>query len=57
MASNAEFVDIMGFREYDEAIAKLLTVTIHPDKDDPSIAITVAPTYPACKKSSLRRTR
>lgn len=50
MASNAEFVDIMGFREYDEAIAKLLTVTIHPDKDDRSIAITVAPNLSGMQK-------
>jgi len=50
MASNAEFVDIMGFREYDAAIAKLLTVTIHPDKDDRSIAITVAPNISGMQK-------
>ncbi|MDX9913236.1 MAG: hypothetical protein RBS77_01500 [Candidatus Moranbacteria bacterium] len=50
MASNAEFVDIMGFREYDEAIAKLLTVTIYPDKDDRSIAVTVAPKLSGMQK-------
>ena len=40
----------MGYREYDEAIAKLLTVTIYPDKDDRTIAVTVAPNLSGMQK-------
>ena len=50
MASIPEFIDIMGYREYDEAIAKLLTVTIYPDKDDRTIAVTVAPNLSGMQK-------
>lgn len=50
MEAYAEDVDIMGFREYDEAVAKLLTVTIHPDRDDRSISITVVPNLSGMQK-------
>lgn len=50
-------VDIMGFREYDEAITKLLTVTIHPDKDDLNIAVTVAPKMSAMQKEYASQTK
>lgn len=50
MAAYEEDLDIMGFREYDEAVAKLLTVTIHPDKDDRSIAVVVAPNLSGMQK-------
>lgn len=50
MVANAEFLDIMGFREYDEAVAKLLTVTIYPDKDDRTISVTVAPNLSGMQK-------
>lgn len=43
MVENALAVDIMGVREYDEAVAKLLTVTVYPDPDDRTVAVTVKP--------------
>lgn len=37
-------IKTFGFRPYDVAVAKALTVDLFPDPDDPNITITVAPT-------------
>lgn len=50
MVDNSLAVDIMGIREYDEAVAKLLTVTIYPDQEDRTVAITVKPNLSGMQK-------
>lgn len=50
MSDNPLFISSVGFRVYDEAVKKALTVKIRPDVDDPNIELTLTPTFSGMSK-------
>jgi hypothetical protein len=43
-------LDIMGFRPYDEAVSRFLTVTLRPDTADPNVQLIVRPVMAGMQK-------